>query len=563
MGGETATLDARRSPPGSAYLLVIEAERSTKFALPSCGAVAIGRASECELRLDHSSVSRKHARIVVERGEVVVADSNSHNGTRVNGELVTGGRVVRTGDVIAVGDVLLVVHAELERELAPVVLEAASLRRRLDEEVARAVAFHRPLAVLAIADEGLVDGALRTIDVLGRDDHHLLAILPEADATVARQLAQRMGRTSPLARIGVATCPGDAMDADSLLLAARAAAKAARPGTFASVGDAVERIELGERSVLVCHPAMIRLHDLLRRLAASNLPVLIEGETGVGKEHAAYAVHHHSSRRGKPFVALNCAAIVKELVESQLFGCDKGAFTGATTAREGVFEAAHGGTLFLDEVGELELPVQAKLLRALQDRRITRVGETREREVDVRIVAATHRDLERDVEAGRFRQDLLFRLRGAPVHVPPLRERRCEIPVLFRALVAEAARAAGREPPVATPEVMERLLAYRWPGNIRELKNLAEYVVATVEDDRIEASDLLGELATAPAPAPPPPPARDPSAAMRRLADEITELERTRMIEALEKTGGIKRRAAALLGMPIRTFNMKFKQHGL
>ena len=574
---ETATLDATRARrSAAAYLLVVEDGTSSIFPLPRPGVVTLGRAPECELRVDHASVSRKHARIVIDAREIRVSDLGSHNGTRVNGALLQGGRVLTTGDVVAIGEVILVVHAQLESELAPVILDGPSWHRRLTEEALRGVSYQRPLSVFAIANapRGLPE-TLRRIDVVGRtDDDELLALLPEIDAPAARRLAQNLLRalaaTAPEARIGIATCPVDATDGDNLVMAARAAARIAQPGGIAFAGEASQRIELGDRHVVVCHPAMVRVYDLLERLAASALPVLVIGETGVGKENAAFAVHHHSTRAQKPFVAINCATLHESLVESQLFGHDKGAFTGAQTARPGVFEVATGGTLFLDEIGELSLPIQAKLLRVLETKRLTRVGETREREVDVRIVAATNRVLEQEVEAGRFRQDLYFRLGAARVHLPPLRDRRCDIPILFRQFVADAAMRAGRAAPVASPAAMLRLLAHPWPGNVRELKHAADFAVATIEDERIEPEDLPPELAPPVAAAaatttgtPPPMLALDPNAPMRRLADELQDIERQRMGEALGRTDGVKTRAAALIGMPIRTFNMKVKQFGL
>jgi DNA-binding NtrC family response regulator len=307
---------------------------------------------------------------------------------------------------------------------------------------------------------------------------------------------------------------------------------------------------------------MARVFELLERLASATLPVLVVGETGVGKENAAYAVHYHSARRAKPFVAINCATLHESLVESQLFGHDKGAFTGATAARTGVFEEADGGTLFLDEIGELPLLIQAKLLRVLETGRVIRVGETHERAVDVRIVAATNRVLEREIEAGRFRQDLYFRLGAARVHIPPLRERRCDVPILFRELVAAAAQRAGRRAPEVGSATMRALLAYAWPGNVRELKHAADFAIATIEDDRIEPEDLPPAItpvqASATAPAQP-----AAAGAMRRIADELADLERARMVEALDRTGGVKARAAALIGMPIRTFNLRVRQYGL
>ena len=575
---ETLAIEGNRGAPSSqAFLFVIEAGSSSRFPLPSRGVVTIGREPQVELRVDHSSVSRRHAQVHIDAAGLLLCDLESRNGTRVNGVRLDRPRALVTGDVIAIGEVLLIVHAELERELPHVVLDEMAWRRRLGEETERAVTFQRALAVLSIAGgPSQVAGALRAIDVVGRSDPgELLALLPEADPATARQLAAAIIETvrgvAPDVRIGIASCPVDAIDPDSLVLAARAAARVAAAGASATAGEATRRIVLGDRDVLVCHPAMTQAFELLSRLARSDIPVLIVGETGVGKENAAFALHHYSERRDHPFVALNCAALPEMLVESQLFGHDKGAFTGATTARAGLFETASGGTLFLDEIGELTLPVQAKLLRALETQRITRVGETRERAVDLRIVAATHRELEREIEAQRFRKDLYYRLGVALVHLLPLRERRCEIPVLFRELVRQAAVRLKRPPPEPDPQVIQQLLMYGWPGNVRELKNVADFVMATVEDDRIELGDLPVSLDRASLPPPPVtqplPIALAPGALihgpMRRLADEQEDLERQRMTEALGRTGGVKTRAAALIGMPIRTFNMKIRQYGL
>jgi transcriptional regulator of acetoin/glycerol metabolism len=455
LGGvaETATLDGDRAPGRHrAYLLVIEDGSSSMYPLPSPGVVTIGRGPDVELRVDHSSVSRRHARILIDRGEARLSDSGSHNGTRVNGVRLDGVRVLMTGDVIAVGEVVLVVHAELDRKRSQVMLDEPSWRRRLADEVERAIAFQRPLAVLAIAGEPAdLEHSLRAIDVVGRmSDDQMVALLPEADPLVAHQLAAAVLEASrtiaPEVRIGIASCPLDAGDADNLVLAARAAASVARSATIATAGEAAQRISLGEREVLVCHPAMVRVFELLQRLARADMPVLIIGETGVGKENAAYAVHHFSARRDGRFVAVNCAALPESLVESELFGHDRGAFTGATTARAGLLETASGGTLFLDEIGELAPAVQAKLLRALETRRITRIGETKERAVDLRIVAATHRALDLEVQAQRFRQDLYFRLGVARVHLLPLRDRRCEIPMLFRSSSQRPRRAPASSP---------------------------------------------------------------------------------------------------------------------
>jgi DNA-binding NtrC family response regulator len=321
---------------------------------------------------------------------------------------------------------------------------------------------------------------------------------------------------------------------------------------------------------------MSRVFGLLERLAASTLPVLISGETGVGKENAAYAVHHWSKRTGA-FVAVNCAALGPEsLVDSELFGHDKGAFTGAVAAKAGLFESAVGGTVFLDEVGELPLAIQAKLLRALETKRIVRLGETKERSIDVRLVAATNRSLDDEVKTGRFRQDLYFRLSGATVILPPLRDRRCEIAMLARTFLDDACGRANRGAMTVTPEAMQTLLTYSWPGNVRELKNTMEYVTAAAPDERVEPYDLPERLGgespivdvvpvrSGPVPTTLRPIAEEPRpTTFRPIAEELRELEKRRMVEALAAAGGVKTRAAQLIEMPIRTFTLKLKQYKL
>ncbi|HTE56204.1 MAG TPA: sigma 54-interacting transcriptional regulator [Kofleriaceae bacterium] len=580
--GETASIEEhRRELSGRpSYLLVIENGSSSLFDLPATGVVTIGRGPEVELRLDHSSVSRRHAHLLLDRGEVRVSDMGSRNGTRVNGETLTQPRVLATGDLVAIGEVLLVVHAPARRAAPRDLIDEQAWRQRLAEEVDRAVSYARPLAVLAIAGvpaaaragaAGALAGALRGIDTAcAADDGQLLIVLPEADRPAAHRMAAAiagaLGSTAPGARIGVATCPWDAADMDSLLLAARAGARVAAEGAVVAAGEAVIRLALGEREVLLAHPAMVRVFELLERLAASDLPVLVIGETGSGKENAAFAVHHRSARRDRPFVPLNCAALPETLVESELFGFDRGAFSGAVAARAGLLESVAGGTLFLDEVGELALPVQAKLLRALETQRITRLGEHRERPIDVRLVAATHRALEDEIAAGRFRQDLYFRIGGARVVLPPLRDRRCEIPILFREFLSRAAVRAGRAAPEPTPAVMAVLLAHSWPGNVRELRHVAEYLAATVLGPTIELDALPLDLApriALPATTTATPPTTAIAAPMRRLADELAELERRRIGEALAAAGGVKTHAAQLLGMPVRTLSWKLKQHGI
>jgi len=247
----------------------------------------------------------------------------------------------------------------------------------------------------------------------------------------------------------------------------------------------------GLHGLLGASAAMRSLHTLLSQVAARDLTVLLTGETGTGKELAARAVHAESPRKAKPFVAVNCGALPADLVESELFGHAKGAFTGATLAKAGLFEEAHGGTLFLDEMGDLPLPVQVKLNRALQEKEVRRVGTTVPVKVDVRVVAATHRELAAEVAAGRFREDLYYRLNVVTVRLPALRERREDIPLLAMHFLARAGRP---ELEGFAPEALRALTAYAWPGNVRQLENAVARAVAVAQGRRIGVDDLPSEL---------------------------------------------------------------------
>lgn len=323
-------------------------------------------------------------------------------------------------------------------------------------------------------------------------------------------------------------------------------------------------VRIAGREAIAADPATARLFTLIRRLAGSDLPVLITGETGTGKEIAALAVHDWSGRRTGPFMALNCAALPENLIESELFGYQKGAFSGAAGAKPGLLESAHLGVLLLDEVGELPLVAQAKLLRALETGRVLRLGEVRERPFDARILAATNRDLEAEARAGRFRQDLFFRLSAATVTVPPLRERRCDLQPLARAFLTAACDQARRAPMALSPAALERMHAYGWPGNVRELKHVMECAAVAVPEpvllpchlpERVRCAQAAdagdGEAGS--------PPAR----AFRPIQEEMRALERSRIQAALEATGGVQTQAAKLLGMPLRTFIKRMNGYGL
>jgi DNA-binding NtrC family response regulator len=406
--------------------------------LPQRGTLTLGRGAEADLRIDHASVSRRHARLVL--GETMtVEDLGSSNGTKVRGRAlaVNATATIEPGDLIELGSTLIVVHRRGE---------AAEPRR------------------------------------------------------------------------GDATAP----------------------------------------EIVVADPAMERVYQLLELVAKSNISVLLIGETGVGKEILASQVHRSSPRAKNAFLKVNCAALVESLLEGELFGHERGAFTGALQAKAGLLEGAHQGTLFLDEVGELPLNIQAKLLRVLESGEVTRVGALSPRKVDVRFVAATNRDLKALAASGRFREDLFFRLDGITIRIPPLRERPGEIPALAVALVGEASRAAGRPPVRIAEDALARLREHAWPGNVRELKNVMRRSVVLCTRDVLHAEDIHLSGEATPSDEVPIPPAVTPASTPASVATSAPtskkkEAERARIVEALNACGGNQTRAAQMLGLSRRT----------
>jgi DNA-binding NtrC family response regulator len=302
-------------------------------------------------------------------------------------------------------------------------------------------------------------------------------------------------------------------------------------------------------------PAMQRLYRQIQRLAPTTATVLIEGESGTGKELVARALHRLSRRAAQPFVAVNCAAIPEGLVEAEFFGAERGAYTGAQAARAGWFEQADGGTLFLDEIGELPLALQPKLLRALQEGRVTRVGGSREQVVDVRLLAATNRDLKREVAEGRFREDLFWRLNVVGLSLPPLRERREDIPLLVAQFAAAASRRHGLAFEGVPRPLLRALIAQAWPGNVRELRNAVERLVLLGEED--EDAAPLAEAS------PPTGTAGDGGLRLPEAGLDFEQLERSLLQQALARSGGQRKRAAGLLGLSYKTFLYRLEKHGL
>ncbi|MBD7921026.1 sigma-54-dependent Fis family transcriptional regulator [Xanthomonas sp. CFBP 8703] len=315
--------------------------------------------------------------------------------------------------------------------------------------------------------------------------------------------------------------------------------------------------------------AMDVLRATIAKVARSQAPVYILGESGVGKELVARTIHEQGARAAGPFVPVNCGAIPAELMESEFFGHKKGSFTGAHADQAGLFQAAHGGTLFLDEVAELPLPMQVKLLRAIQEKSVRPVGASTEVPTDVRILSATHKDLADLVADGRFRHDLYYRINVIELRVPPLRDRGGDLPQLAAAILARLAKSHGRVTPLLSPSALDALNRYAFPGNVRELENILERALAMAEDDQISAADLRlpqpGNSARAAAEAAPalPPGVVDIDPTSSALPSYIEQLERAAIQKALEENRWNKTRTAAQLGITFRALRYKLKKLGM
>jgi two-component system response regulator PilR (NtrC family) len=323
----------------------------------------------------------------------------------------------------------------------------------------------------------------------------------------------------------------------------------------------IERLEPSEPEPLPTSPAMQRVLELIAKVAKARTTVLITGESGTGKERVAKALHERSDRAGKPFLVVNCAAIPEALMESELFGHEKGSFTGAAAKSLGLFREADGGTVLLDEVGELPAALQVKLLRVLQERKVRPVGAAAEIPVDVRVLAATNRDVEADVRAGSFRQDLYYRLNVIRIELPPLRDRPEDIPYLADRFVRRFASELGKDVRGLTPDALRALYAYAFPGNVRELENMIERAVALASGPAIGLGDLppaVAGLSASPAPA-----LADLPPGGCKLDEVLGEVERRLILQALERTGGVRKAAAKLLGVTFRSLRYRLAKHAL
>jgi len=322
-----------------------------------------------------------------------------------------------------------------------------------------------------------------------------------------------------------------------------------------------ERIERQEETFVFegiagSSAAMQGIFEVVRRVAPTNISVLIEGPSGTGKELLARAIHHNSLRRGKPFRPVNCAGLTETLLESELFGHVKGAFTGATADRKGLFEIADQGTLFLDEIGDMPLNMQAKLLRVIEDGVVTPVGSNKPTVVDVRIISATNQNLSKRIEHNEFREDLYFRIRGVNVSLPPLRDRAEDIPLLAEHFLAEAVEETGSNVTGITEPAMNLLTGYEWPGNVRQLKNVIRTMVVMCERDKIDVQDIPPDISQRRQ-------LTGTSAAANLAGVSLEDLEKKAIIDTLGKTQGNREKAARILGIGERTLYRKIKEYNL
>jgi len=562
-------VDERTVEDGVLHLIVMGANMFSMHPLPESGAVTIGRDDDDDVRIDEPNASRHHARLHV--GAVLeIEDLGSKNGTRLRGNLLTAGQraPVLPGEAISIGCATLMIQRRRPTVRMRRLPTHAYFEGRLEEECDNASSSGRVFAVLRLhvapgtsaeAVGEIVAPHVRPGDVMaayGPDEYEM--ILFEHDAKRVADFAARvlalLGGRNVAARTGVAFFPADARSADGLI--ARACERV--QGRNVSATPSSDDVR--------CGPEMRRVHLLAKRAAVSNINVLIVGETGVGKEVLAEIIHGLSPRAGKPFVRINCATLTPTLFEAELFGHERAAFTDAREAKPGLLETAEGGTVLLDEIGELPLPLQAKLLRAIETHEVMRVGAVKPRTVDVRFLAATNRVLEDEVARGAFRQDLYYRLNGISLLIPPLRARVDEIEPLATSFVENAARLGERSAPKIAPAAMKLLLSYAWPGNIRELRNTMERALLLSSGDAITPEDLpLEKLRGTPVSMERVPEAAPRAAQSYAVAglDEESRLDYERIVESLSLCSGNQTRAAKLLGMSRRTFCARLKAYGI
>jgi Nif-specific regulatory protein len=529
------------------FLVVNGPRVSERFPL-GASEVRIGRAPNSTIRLDEPGIAWEHCVVSLSDGRYHVVDRRSGTGTYVNG-MRTAEHWLEPGDQVVVGNTVFVYREDASPPVASspqqMLLQACSLlflfraigsaesdelREMLEAQLLRLIGDLVPMnggtvCMPAEVVEQRIDSARREVTVplyvRGAVAGSITAQFPPDEAAHLAEHADTLAAVATLGAIALETVREvETLNTEKALL--------------------LERLGATDHGIVGESPSLRKLLQMVSRVAGTDTSVLILGESGTGKEMVANALHRQSARAAHPFVAINCAALTETLLESELFGHEKGAFTGAVAQKKGKLELAEGGTVFLDEIGELAAPLQAKLLRVLQQREFERVGGTRTLKLNVRLIAATNRDLLAEVRGGVFREDLYHRLNVVALHVPPLRERREDIPALASHFLVTAAARCRRRVQGIAPEALAHLVAYPWPGNVRELENAIERAVVLGESDVLLPEDLPETVLDAPAPS---------SAAPGALQGSVTDVKRQLVIRAWEECHGDYKQAAAKLSI--------------
>jgi two-component system, NtrC family, response regulator AtoC len=555
------TIGREAGDEGRLQAVVVEGDAVTVHDLPAIASVLVGRGGDAGIQLTDPSASARHARLHVQEGRVSIEDLASRNGTQVRGQKIGANQPVplATGEAAMLGSAVLIVQSATRRLGKRRAWPQGSFEMRVAEECDASqggsatfslARLDLDRSMTADAFLQLAESSLRPSDIVGVYGPGAFEILLRrttregAEESLARVLAQ-LGTLARKARFALAHYPADGQTAEALV-------------EKACVGVRREGSPTGGPGVIVVDEKMKEVYRLAEKAAGANINVLILGETGVGKEVMARTIHQASKRASGPLLCINSAAVAETLLESELFGYERGAFTDAKATKPGLLESASGGTVFLDEIGEMSPTMQAKLLRVIETKQVTRVGGSRPVDIDVRFLAATHRDLVEEIREKRFRSDLYYRLNGIPIEIPPLRERTSEIRPMAEAFLKLE---SGSTPPPLSDEVVSLLEAHPWPGNIRELRNVMARANVLADGGNIEPEDLPTELR---APSPPPPVNLDD------LVDEADDrwnkeekAECAEIVAALRAEGGNQTRAARRLGISRGTLVARIGKYAL
>ncbi len=590
------------------------------FPLPNEGEICVGRGLNADLRVPLPDMSRRHCTLKWTDKGLTLCDMGSSNGTVLRGEKLSANEWTKLSlrEPIVIGDAVLIVHEGSVTDAPRRLVGHEAFEAALEAHIGTFAKTHEPFGVCAIeltseaAWSDFVVGLVSKNDVVGFLSESAIRLLlvnrtPGELDVLAGFLAKSLTQFNPARKVEMRACPRDGNTMASLYSGVRTRAR-----------DVASRETRRPSAPVVVSAAMRKVYSLIDEVAPTPTSILILGETGVGKDVLARSIHQKSDRVAAPLVGLNCAALPESLLESELFGYERGAFTGAVTSKQGLLESAEGGTVFLDEVGEMPLATQAKLLRVLEERKVMRLGGLKPKTVNFRLLSATNRNLQGEISAGRFRADLFYRINGLAVTIPPLRERRDEIIPLAMLFAEKAAVTLGKNVPLFSADVLECLERYMWPGNIRELKSVVERAVLLSRAGTVMVEHLPEEVVALAVsrpppmdPAPPtltsmkalkstgsgplpsladedddasphppptirhgsgatPPPsapasgtAAIPSAAPASLRDEVEKLEYERIVDALKKHGGNQTRAAKALGITRRALIIRLERYGL